>query len=159
MKKIIKIIVFIIGVVFICFIGRCAYMVACISCTTAPIRTYNYSESMDKLEHTFEKFQTSNPALNIKVSWREISNKYSARDVSIKTKIKSDSVEYDLVIYDFNGATKLDVDAVYDMTKKTGGNNIDSVATKNIFTDFQNGFLAKFKRDQKVTLSRDYFNF
>jgi hypothetical protein len=51
-----KVIFIVFAVVFLGFIGRCVYMVLCISCPTPEIKVYEYSRGMNDLEMAFKKF-------------------------------------------------------------------------------------------------------
>jgi hypothetical protein len=68
MNKFTKGAVILIGVVFVFCVGRCFYMVACISCTPDPLKTFNYPDSMDRLESNFKNFCELNPGIYYKIS-------------------------------------------------------------------------------------------
>src|SRR5476649_1153459 len=100
MNKYIRVVIILLGVVFVACIGRFIYMVACISCTPDPIKTYNYQGSMDQLENNFKSFTAANPNIYYNLSRRGADPK-AARDITIKQKINDSNIECHLVIYDF----------------------------------------------------------
>jgi len=162
MNKYVRIAIILLGVALVVCIGRCFYMVACISCTPDPVKTYNYPGSMDELEDNFKSFATANPDIDCKISHRgtdsmAVKNNVpadimavAARDITIKQKIKGSDIECHLVIYDFNGSTKLDIEEIFDQSHKRGGNNADDKNVKELLTEFENSFLTRFKKDQHV---------
>lgn len=149
----------IIGVAFVCFVGRCAYMVLCISCTTAPIKTYDYSGTMDQFDKKIRRFAAINSGINLIISSRDSTIKRSARDITIKIKRGSDSIRYELVLYDFNDATKLDLEGIYDETRNTGGTNIKDKDVEQLYAGFKTDFLPRLSNSQGIVLNPDWFNF
>ncbi|HZX57985.1 MAG TPA: hypothetical protein VFE54_04645, partial [Mucilaginibacter sp.] len=66
--------------------------------------------------------------------------------------------EYDLAIYDFNGQTKLDLDAILDRSHKITGDNVDDKNVKALLSEFENSFLDRFEKNRHVTLKSGWFN-
>ncbi len=158
MTKATKITTVIIGIVFVCFIGRCAYMILCISCTTAPIKTYDYTGTMDQFDKKIKQFASANSGVNLTISSRDNTIKRSARDITIKIK-GNPNVRYDLVLYDFNGATKLDLEGIYDETHKTGGINMKDKDVEKLYAGFKADLLPRLSKSQGIVLKADWFNF
>ncbi|MGN6639365.1 MAG: hypothetical protein ACTHJ8_10675 [Mucilaginibacter sp.] len=150
-KTAIRLISVIVVLAFIIIAGKLLYRVLCISCTIPPIKTYNYSGSMDQFEYKIRHFAAT-AAVNLEVSRRDSSDNRSARDLIIRVKNSSSIVRYQMVLYDFNGATKLDLEEVYDETHKTGGNDIKNVKTKELYVDFKNKFLPALEKNQDIVL-------
>ena len=146
------------GVFLLWQIGRCFYMVACISCTTPPVKTYNYSGSMDQLENGFKNFSIENSNINCEISHRG-SSRIAARDVEIKMRMNNSDIVCNLVIYDFNNNTKLDIEEIHDTTHKTGGNDADDKNVENLLIEFNKHYLIKFQKDQNVQLKKPFLNF
>lgn len=158
MTKAIKISTIIIGIAFVCFIGRCAYMILCISCTTAPIKTYDYAGSMDQFDEKLRNFASANSGINLTILSRDSTIKRSARDITIKIK-SNPNVRYELTLYDFNGATKLDLESLYDETHKTGGVNMKDKDVEKLYAGFKTDFLPRLSKSQGIVLKVDWFNF
>jgi hypothetical protein len=164
MNRVVKIAITIVGIVLIGFVGRCVYMVLCISCTPGPLKTYNYSGSMDQLEDNFKRFAAHHQDINFEVSRRgtdsldKINNispelkAIAARDIIIKQKIDGKDIESHLVIYDFNGSTKLDVEEILDNTDKKGVDDANDSNVKKKLKKFEENFLTEFEKDQKIEL-------
>jgi len=106
MNKSGKVLSVVLVLAFFIFLGRSCYQVLCISCTTAPIKTYDYSGSMDQFDKKIRQFAAINSRINLTISSRDSTIKRSARDITIKIKSDSNNVQYELVLHDFNGATK-----------------------------------------------------
>jgi hypothetical protein len=113
---------------------------------------------MDELENNFKRFAVDNPDINYNIS-RRGADPRDARDITIKLKINDNDIESHLVIYDFNGSTKLDIEGIIDQTHKIGGSNADDNNVKNLLTEFENSFLTRFKKSQKIEFKRKFFNF
>jgi hypothetical protein len=158
MNKAVKIVGAIVALVVIGFIGRCTYMILCISCTTPAIKTYSYDGSMDQFESEFKKFAALHNNMNLKISRRDSSCNICARDITVELKA-AQIIKYDLVLYKFNTTTKVALDDIYDETHKIGGNSTDDKATKELFYGFKNNFLVQLEKDQRLTLTPDFFNF
>lgn len=155
MQKIIKISGIVIGVVLLFCIGRCVYMVACISCTTPSIKTYNFAGSMDQLENNFKNFAIANSNIQCEIS-RRGTDPFDARDVKIK--IKNWDINCNLVIHDFNNNTKLDIREIYDYTYKKGGNDANDKNVKELLNKFEKTFLVQLQKDQGIQLKTPFFN-
>jgi hypothetical protein len=158
MQKIIKISGIVVGIILLFCIGKCFYMVACISCTPDPVKTYNYPGTMDQLENNFKMFAEANPDIYYKISRRGV-GLTDARDITIKLKINNSDIECHLVIYDFNGSTKLDIDEIFDNTHKKGDNNENDKNVKELLNRFEKYFLLRFQKDQDIQLKTPFFNF
>lgn len=171
MNRVVKIAIAVVGIVLVGLAGRCVYMVLCISCTPGPLKTYNYSGSMDQLEDNFKKFVAHHQDINCEISRRgtdsldKINNispelkAIAARDIIIKQKIDGKDIESDLVIYDFNGSTKLDVEEIFDNTDKKRVSDASGSNVKKRLKNFEENFLAEFEKDQHITLEPNFFNF
>jgi hypothetical protein len=153
-----KIIFVIAGVIVLFFMGKCFYMVACISCTTLPIKIYGYNGSMDDLEADLKSFDKKHSFVDVSIS-RRGPGKYDARDVTVNVRLKYKSVKYTLGIRDFNNDTELTVDELFDETNKRGGNKEDAPEVKELFKEFKNSFLPQFEREQNTTLKPKLLNF
>ncbi|MDB5136762.1 MAG: hypothetical protein JWP37_3365 [Mucilaginibacter sp.] len=158
MNRAVKIISIIVGIVLIGFVGRCIYMVLCISCTTPSIKTYDYNGSMDQFENNLKNFTNSNLNLTYKVS-RRGPGAYDARDIIALNKTQSGLMRYELVVYKFNETTKLDIDCIYDETRNVGGCNTEDKIGKELFERFKSDFLLRFEKGQHITLEPNFFNF
>jgi hypothetical protein len=158
MNRYVRIAIIVLGGALVVCVGRCLYMVACISCTPDPIKTYNYSGSMDQLENNFKSFAAANPDIHYGASRRGPGH-IDARDITIKLKINDSDIECHLVIYDFNGSTKLDIEEIFDTTHNKGGNNASDKNVKELLTEFENSFLTRFQKDQKIEFKRSFFNY
>ncbi|MES2379299.1 MAG: hypothetical protein V4553_22090 [Bacteroidota bacterium] len=159
MKKFINISGFVIGAIFLFCIGRCFYMVACISCTPSDIETYKYSGSMDELENGLKAFANSNSKMKCKVSYRGGTTDFSARDVAFSTIVRADMNTYNMVIYDFNNSTRLALSCIY---RKHGSKNIGGCDPKDkdveaLFDNFKIQFLPQIEKVQGVILKTTLF--
>ena len=171
MNKAVKVLSVVVVLTFIVVAGRSCYQVLCISCTPGPVKTYNYPGSMDELENHFKRFALANPDIDCKISHRGTDSMAArenlpadfitkaARDVIIKQKIKAKDIECHLVIYDFNGSTKLDIDEIFDPNHNNVGQNADDKNVKELLAEFENSFLTRFTKDQKIEFKRKLFNF
>lgn len=158
MSKYIRAAGILLGIGLIFCIGKCFYMVACISCTTPPIETYKYSGSMDDLERGLKAYAQSKPNTSCKVSYRGgLADLRSARDVAITEFVGNDSLKYQLVIYDFNGSTRLDLDCLYSTFQKLGGCSKDNKGVEELFDNFKLQFLPAIKRNQGISLKTTLF--
>ena len=157
MQKIIRISGIVIGLILVFCVGRCLYMVACISCTPPAIETYEFSGSMDELENGLKTYAKSNLNTYCKVSYRGGTTDFSARDVTITRIAGIDSLKYQLVIYDFNGSTRLDLTCLYSTARKLGGCSKKDKGVDELFSDFKIRFLPSIKRDQNISLETTIF--
>ena len=158
MNKSGKVLSVILVLAFFIFLGRSCYQVLCISCTPDPVKTYNYPGSMDELENHFKSYAVANPDIYYKIS-RRGPGSIDARDIIIKLRRQDNSIESHLVIYDFNGSTKLDIEEIFDQSHKNGGRNADDKKVKELLTEFENSFLTRFKKNEKIEFKRRFFNF
>jgi hypothetical protein len=154
MKRIVRIIGIVIMVALIFFMGKCFLMVACISCTTPPIKTYRYVGSMDQFEYNVKHFILVNPTMSCSITRRGGVN--DARDIVIKTKSNNNNIKYDLVLYKFNDATDVDLSDIYDETNHTGGNDIKQKAVSDLYDDFKNNFLLKLENEEHIVLKHGW---
>ncbi|HVS91413.1 MAG TPA: hypothetical protein VHE59_05225 [Mucilaginibacter sp.] len=113
---------------------------------------------MDDLESKIRKYSAANPNVRLKISRRSSSDDYSARDINVETENASDSIKYHLVLYDFNRATKLDLEEIYDETHHKGGNDINDPAVAKLYAGFEEKFLSKLEKDQNIKLKSGLFN-
>jgi hypothetical protein len=132
-------------------------MVACISCTPPAIETYKYSGSMDELENGLKAFAKSNSNTECKVSYRGGTMDFSARDVTITKVVGADSLKYQLVIYDFNNSTRLDLACIYSTARKLGGCSTKDKGVEELFDNFKVQFLSSLKKDQGISLKTTPF--
>ena len=163
MKKATGIIVVIIGLIFIGFIGRCLYMVACISCTPSEIKKYEYAENINQFESKFKTFAKLNPDLNLKISYRDNSDKTntSARDMIIELKTDSINVIYHISYIQRkpDKFTSVYLDDLYDKIHKKGGNSLDSADVKNIFNGFESNFLPRLNKAGIILKQQHFYLF
>lgn len=145
-----KAIIIIISLVLIGFVGKCLYKVACISCTPSAIKKYEYSGGINQIELKFKKFAMLNSDVNLKISYRDSSDKTneSARDMMIELKNNSKDVVYHIAYIQRkpDKFTSVYLDDVYDKIHKSGGNDIDSSSVKSIFDDFKENFLPRLEK-------------
>src|SRR6185312_12668656 len=100
MRKAVKLTVIIsTGIILLALIGRCFYMIACLSCTYPPIKVYEYQGSIDQLELTIQKFVLSNPDVKYKISRRDstIEEDNGDRDLTIELKRDTSTTSYGFV--------------------------------------------------------------
>ncbi|HTK17869.1 MAG TPA: hypothetical protein VL442_00065 [Mucilaginibacter sp.] len=159
MNRAVKIISIVAVLAFFVVLGRSCYQVLCISCTPAPIKTYNYSGTMDQFDEKIRQFAAINPGVNLTISSRDSTIRYSAKDINIKVKSRSNNVRYELVLYDFNGSTKLDLEGIYDETHNTGGTNMKDKDVEKLYNGFKTNFLPQLSKSQGIVLKIDWFNF
>ena len=114
---------------------------------------------MDMFEDKIRQFSAINSNVRLKITARDSTVSYSARDIEVHVKDNSDSVKYQLVLYDFNGSTKIDLEGIFDETRKTGGYNVKDKDVKRLFGDFKKDFLPKLEKEEGVVLKIDWFNF
>jgi len=160
MPKTIKIIVIAIGAAFVFCIGRCFYMIACISCTTPDIETYKYAGTMDQLENGFKQYARVNANSSCKVSWRDNSDNFSARDVNMSIIHKLDTIRYQMVIYDFNKSTRLGLSCIYKQndSQSIGGCNLKDHGVESLFkNNFQDQFLIDLQKKENIVLKTTLF--
>jgi hypothetical protein len=157
MQKITKIAGIVTGLILILYLGTCFYMVACISCKPPAIETYKFSGSMDELENGLKTYAKSNLNTYCKVSYRGGTTDFSARDVTITKITGIDSLKYQLVIYDFNGSTRLDLTCLYSTARKLGGCSKKDKGFDELFSDFRIQFLPTIKREQGLSLKTTIF--
>jgi hypothetical protein len=145
-----KIIIVIIGLIFIGFIGRCLYMVACISCTPSAIKKYEYSGTINQFESKLKTFAISNSDVTLKISYRDGGDKTNttARDMMIELKNNSTDIVYHIAYIQRkpNEYTSIYLDDVYDKIHKSGGNDLDSSSVKPIFNNFKDNFLPRLNK-------------
>jgi len=145
-----KFIIVIIGLISIGFIGRFFYMVACISCTPSAIKKYEYPGGINQFESKFKTFAMLNSDVNLKISYRDSSDKTneSARDMMIELKNNSMDVIYHIAYIQRkpDNFTSVYLDDVHDEIHKSGGNNLDSASVKSIFNDFKENFLPRLNK-------------
>ncbi len=132
-------------------------MVACISCTPSAIETYEFSGSMDELENGLKAFAKSNSNTNCMVSYRGGTADFSARDVTIIKVLGADSLNYQLVIYDFNNSTRLDLTCIYSTSRKLGGCSKKDKGVGELFDNFKVQFLPLIKKNQGISLKTTLF--
>jgi len=156
MRKPIVITTLIIGVILIGFIGRCVYMVLCISCTTPPIKTYEYKGSVAQFAISVEKLTLSNNDIEVKISRRDSSNKVDdgGRDMEIAIKKDTDNVIYGLVCEQDAHNTQIEmVSAIKNNIH--GGYSATAPEVKELLNNFENDFLVRLKNQQHVVLKSE----
>ncbi|MDB5150418.1 MAG: hypothetical protein JWQ57_4438 [Mucilaginibacter sp.] len=154
-----KIIFIAVGLVLAGFAGRCVYMIACISCTFPPIKTYNYSGSMDQFESAFKAFAILDTDITYQIKQRDSSLVNSARDLTVLLKDKSDTITYNIVLSKPNKDAKVALIGAFDSARKTGGYSDDDPAVKQLFNQFKTDFLVRLEKDGHIILKSDPFDF
>ena len=156
MRKAIKIIAIIIGLILVGLIGRCFYMIACISCTYPPIKEWAYHGSVDQLGSSIQKFIVSNPAVSVKISRRDSSSleDNGDRDMEIKIKKDTSNLTYGLVCDQGTNNTEIKLVSAF-RNNKYGGYTGDAPGVKELLNDFENDFLVKLMKEQHIVFKSE----
>jgi hypothetical protein len=161
MKKTLNIVGIVVGVVLVCLIGRCFYMVACISCTSPPIKVYNYNGSVAQLSKSFQKFVISHPTIRVKISRRNYAvEDDGSRDVSIVFTKDTTTTTYDMVcdqdqkeqnVYE----THIKLTSAFNNKPFFGGYGIKADGMKQLISKFNNEFLETLSKEQHVFVKEE----
>ena len=139
----------IIGVLLLCFIGTCIYLVGNISAQLSPIEKFNYQGDMQELLAKMKVLETTNP--NIKISYGSIlGNKFNgfAYDIVLKVKYNSHNLLYDIKLTSKQDSKcELLIIGAHDLTGKTGGYGINATGMKELLTQFRSTILDPLKNN------------
>ncbi|HWZ34617.1 MAG TPA: hypothetical protein VNW51_00580 [Mucilaginibacter sp.] len=94
MPKIVRIIIVVFGAAFVFCIGRCFYMVACISCTSDPIKIYSYNGTVSQFGESLKAFADLNPNISYKFSRRDSSNLKDDGGRDLEVVVKNDTAQF-----------------------------------------------------------------
>ena len=140
MKKRLRIIVIIVvGLCLVGFVGRCFYMVLCISCTYPAIQTYEFQGSVTNLDSSLRNFAMSNTAINYKFSRRDSSAKEEDgyRDLEIELKKDTSNISYGLVCDENKNTTEIEVTSAFIKNSIYGGYLAEAPGVKKLINVFE----------------------
>lgn len=123
MPKIIKIIVVVFGAAFVFCIGRCFYMVACVSCTSDPIKVYRYNGTVLQFSKSLKAFADLSPNISYKFSRRDSSNLKDdgGRDLEVVIKKDTAQLTYGFVCDQEKDQTKIKLVSAFNKKYTMGG--------------------------------------
>lgn len=151
----------VLGLILVVFIGRFFYKVACISCTPPSIKKYKYSGEIAQFESKIKTFAKLNPDMNLKISYRDSSDKSNttARDMIIELKNDSANVLYNIsyIQRKSDEFTSVYLDELHDEIHKSGGNDLDSTNVKILFNGFTNKFLQRLNRANIILKPQSFY--
>ena len=148
MKKSVKIIAIIVaGLCLVGFVGRCFYMVLCISCSYPPIQTYEFNGSVADLDSSLQNFAVANPAITYKFSRRDSSAEEDNgdRDLEIELKKDTSTVSYGLVCEQNENTTDVEVVSAFIKNSINGGYVAEAPGVKKLMNVFAKDFLVRFE--------------
>jgi len=135
-------------------IGRCVYMVLCISCTYPPIATYEYTGSVDDLAVSLKKFAASNPEITFKFSRRDSTAQKDNgdRDLDIEFKRDSSIISYGLVCNQGQNTTEVELTSAFSHNNTYGGYGIKAPGVNKFLVYFEKDLLVRFKNQEHIDL-------
>ena len=149
------------GLIFgvLVFIGAFVYFVSGVSETSAPIKKYQYSGSINQLINGLRRYASANPNMTFKVT--DITGSRT-NGYAIYTDIKmikdQHHFEYSLKCEKNSedsapAITKAELVFAYDSTSNTGGYGAGAQGIKVIIDNFDNDFLVGLKNNQNIKLT------
>ena len=156
MKKFITAISVIIGLICVGFIGRCFYMVAYISCTSPPIKIYEYYGDISQLNSSFESFVVIHPNTSFKFSRRDSSAKTDDgdRDLEIQVRNNVDTLTYGFVCEKNKSSISLEMVSAF-KNNRYGGYIAGAPNISKLVDSFENNIVIKLKKEQYTDLKSE----
>ncbi|WP_295793345.1 hypothetical protein [Mucilaginibacter sp.] len=156
MQKTIKITAIIIGLALIGLVGRCFYMVACISCTYPPIKEYKFEGTVEQFGEALHTLSLSDANFTYKISRRDSTQQEDNgdRDMVVNIKHGSDTIRYDLVCDPEDSTAHIKLVAAFKNTTY-GGYTGESPKVKLLLGIFESDFLKKLKQTAHVVLTTE----
>ena len=153
MGKYIRVAGILLGIGLIFCIGRCFYMIACISCTSPPIKTYIYSGNVEKFQRSLEVIFNNNPDILYKFSRRDSSNKVDdgGRDVEIFIKKDTSTLEYGLVCDQHPSKTEIKLVSAFSQEYTYGGYSSEANGVSELVKDFDLHFIAPLRKQHIIS--------
>ena len=141
------------------FIGTCIYFVGGVSATGAPIKKYKFSGSINQLLSGIKEYTTINPNVSLKIT-DTTGNKENGYGIYMDVKVKGSTREtlYNLECEKNNDdgeppKTLVQLIGAFDAKNyKIGGYGIKGIGVKNMVKDFEAGFLADLRKQQKLSI-------
>ena len=155
MKKRLSIIaITVFGLCLVGFVGRCLYMVLCISCTSPPIQTYQFQGSVASLDSLLRNFAMSNPGITYKFSRRDSSAEKDDgyRDLEIELKKDTSTISFGLVCDQNGNKTDIEVVSAFIKNSINGGYVAEAPGVKKLMNVFEKDFLGPFKHQEHIVL-------
>ncbi len=154
-----KIIYIIPGLILIGFIGICIYFVAGVSSTFPPIKKYEFAGSVNDLLSGIKKYNADNPNVTLIIT-ETTGNKDNGYGIYMDIEIKSvtSDIVYNLECEKNNNdgeAAKTLIQLIGAFNTKNykiGGYGIKGTGVKNMVKDFDEGFLVKLQKQQKMSI-------
>jgi hypothetical protein len=156
MRKPFTIIAVVVGFMVLGFIGRCFYMVACISCTYPPIKTYEFQGRLNSLGSVLQRFALANPGVTYKFSRRDSTvadNGY--RDLIVELKHDTTTISYGFDCEKENNRIKLDLVSAITKAGTFGGYSKNAPGVDALVQYFENDFLQRLKKDDNVIIKAE----
>lgn len=146
----------IIAVIVALVIGGFIYFVAGVSSTSAPIKRYEYSGSINQFVTAIKNYASTNPNVSVKITDTVGDRKADyGIYISIDMKINKDSISYNLECEKSDGATNkttIQLVEAYNKTRITGGYIKDAKGVKPLVDDFESDFLTPLKNKQNINV-------
>ena len=154
MQKAIKIISIIIGLALIGLIGRCFYMIACISCTYPPIKEYKFEGTVEQFGQVLSTFALTDSNFSYKISRRDSTQQEDNgdRDMVVNIKHGNDKIEYGLVCDEDKNTAHIKLVSAF-KNSTYGGYTDESPKVKLLLGVFENDFLIKLKQTEHIVLT------
>lgn len=156
MQKTIKAISIIIGLALVGLVGRCFYMIACISCTYPPIKEYKFEGTVEKFGEALHTLSLGDSHFTYKISRRDSTQQHDHgdRDMVVNIKHGNDTIKYDLVCDPEDGTSHIKLVAAFKSTTYGGYTN-ESPGVRLLLGIFENDVVKKLKQTAHVVLTQE----
>jgi hypothetical protein len=145
--------------VVIMLIGAFVYFVTRVSGTSASIKKYRYSGSINQLITGLRKYASDNPDMTFKIT-DTTGTRTDGYDIYMDIKMIKDKhhLEYSLMCEKSNdnsepAATKVELVLAYDATNNSGGYRMGARGIKPLVDNFDTDFLVGLQNSQNIKLS------
>jgi hypothetical protein len=144
----------ILGIIMIGFVGRVVYMIACISCTYPPIKTYEFQGNIDDLRADFYEF-ANNPGISCRFTNRGNTDPADSvgTDLTIELKRDTSTIKYGFVCEVDDDTVDIALVSATNWDGTYGGYTKNAAGVNEFVKVFEKNFLQRLEKENNVIIT------